>query len=152
MRNIRYMQEKDLGRVVQLYQDANTFATKESILDWTRNDLHAFPELHLVYQEGEQIRGAISGVIEKGIGVIEDIAVDPTYRGKGIGDLLLNYLIQRMREHNLPAIRLVVHQSNERAIPFYQRHHFVVKHRGPCQRVKDIPDGEELTTMEIVLV
>ena len=142
------MQKNDLDQVVELYQEANTFATRESIMDWTRRDLHAFPELHLVYQDGDQIKGAISGVIEAGIGVIEDLAVDQSYRRRGIGEILLNTVIEKMQGYNLAVVRLVVHQSNERAIPFYERHHFVVKHKRPSQGIRDIPDGEELTTME----
>ena len=52
---------------------------------------------------------------------LEDIIVNEPYRGKGIGKLLFNKLIEEAKEKKLPAIVWQVLEWNEPAINFYKK-------------------------------
>lgn len=52
---------------------------------------------------------------------LEDIIVNEPYRGKGIGKLLFNKLIEEAKEKKLPAIVWQVLKWNEPAINFYKK-------------------------------
>ncbi len=53
---------------------------------------------------------------------LEDILVTETYRGRKIGQLLMNRLIEEAREKNLSGIAWQVLEWNESAIRFYNKY------------------------------
>lgn len=55
---------------------------------------------------------------------IRDIVVAPEYQNRGIGGILLNHCINRMRERGAGNIYLRVAASNTGAKRLYERHHF----------------------------
>jgi GNAT superfamily N-acetyltransferase len=52
---------------------------------------------------------------------LEDIYVQPSFRGKGIGKLMLEYLIELARERNCARVEWSVLDWNEPAINFYRK-------------------------------
>ncbi|HXF98682.1 MAG TPA: GNAT family N-acetyltransferase [Gaiellaceae bacterium] len=58
------------------------------------------------------------------------IAVVPSRRGRGIGDALLNALVERARAEGHPALSLCVDKGNEQLIAFYRKHGFVPVREG----------------------
>ncbi len=56
---------------------------------------------------------------------IEELVVDEECRGKGIGDALLNALLERLPSLGCKEICLAVMPDNEGAIRFYKRHGLV---------------------------
>lgn len=61
--------------------------------------------------------------IRKGYAWIEGVAVHPDHRGRGVGNFVINNLIEIARQSGLREIRLASVQS---AIDFYRRNDFVV--------------------------
>jgi len=59
-------------------------------------------------------------------GHIMNIAVHPEYRRKGIGQLLIERLIQHAWENDIQALTLEVSVSNTAAIKLYQRNGFQI--------------------------
>ena len=54
---------------------------------------------------------------------LEDILVTEAYRGRGLGGLLMDALIEEARQKNFPAIVWQVLEWNEPAIHFYKKYH-----------------------------
>ena len=54
------------------------------------------------------------------------IAVVPSRRGRGIGDVLLNALCDRAREEGHRAISLSVERDNEVLVSYYEKHGFAL--------------------------
>ena len=80
--------------------------------------------------------------------VIQDIAVDEKSRGKGIGSKLIKCLIEKLRKDNINRIKLWVHWTDARAIPFYYKYGFRMKRIMRTRKMKDVPDGEDIIILE----
>ena len=57
---------------------------------------------------------------------IDDIVVNPEFRGAGIGRALLEHGIQWARENNFPGVMLETQDDNVRACTLYQKYGFVL--------------------------
>ncbi len=57
--------------------------------------------------------------------MIEELIVDETARGKGVGSALMEALLQRAQAMNCKELCLAVMPGNEGAIHFYKRHGLV---------------------------
>ncbi|HEY4490005.1 MAG TPA: GNAT family N-acetyltransferase [Candidatus Paceibacterota bacterium] len=142
------MEKTDIRRVVSLYLDANTFATKENISKWTLEGLLKYPLLNLVAEKNSNIVGAVSGILRKNIGVINDIAVKNNYRNQKIGNLLFQKILNKFKKLKVQKITLWVHFSNIRAIPFYYRFGFKIKRISTTKNIKFVPNGEQIFHLE----
>lgn len=60
-------------------------------------------------------------------GHITNIAVHPEFRGVGIGNMLVDALIQVCKENNVISMTLEVRVSNKAAIGLYEKYGFVVE-------------------------
>ncbi len=146
---IREMTKRDLDKAGNLYKDANKFTNKKNILNWTEKDLDNFPRYHLVFEERHRILGAISGIIlKKKVVSIEDIAIHKSYRGKRIGSELIRYLINRFKKDGVKRVKLWVHWTDARAIPFYYKHSFRIIRFQRTKNIKGVPDGEDILILE----
>jgi ribosomal protein S18 acetylase RimI-like enzyme len=59
--------------------------------------------------------------------VIEDLVVDETYRGRGIGEALLRYLLNLAREQGAPGVSLTSNPRREAAKRLYVRAGFSLR-------------------------
>ena len=59
--------------------------------------------------------------------VIEDLVVDETYRGRGIGEALLRYLLNLAREQGAPGVSLTSNPRREAANRLYVRAGFSLR-------------------------
>lgn len=71
------------------------------------------------------------------------IAVHPKARKNHVGQQLLDYAIKVMRKYSKKGMYLEVRKSNQRAIQFYKKNGFVVKHIKKQYYV----DGEDALSM-----
>lgn len=55
---------------------------------------------------------------------VTNIAVDPNYRGKGIGDYLVDGMVEAAKSHGAYSMTLEVRVSNDTAINLYKKHGF----------------------------
>ncbi|WP_256685163.1 ribosomal protein S18-alanine N-acetyltransferase [Halococcus qingdaonensis] len=77
--------------------------------------------------------GAIAGYVvadserQRGrpVGHLKDIAVDPSYRGRGIGATLLERALDAMYRQQVGRVKLEVRESNEPALALYRQYGFV---------------------------
>jgi GNAT superfamily N-acetyltransferase len=55
-------------------------------------------------------------------GLIEDVVVSESYRGLGIGKILMAHLVRWAEEQGLTRLQLLADQENQPALMFYQSH------------------------------
>ncbi len=66
------------------------------------------------------------------VGHILNIAVDPAFRGQGLGKRLLEYALQYCRRLGADQVELEVRTDNEIAIALYQKYGFEIRELLPC--------------------
>ena len=81
-------------------------------------------QIVLIAEINAQVCGFLVARITGDEAEILNTAVDPAYRRKGIGTLLLNSAISAAQAHNAKSIYLEVRESNRAAISFYGQHGF----------------------------
>jgi GNAT superfamily N-acetyltransferase len=77
----------------------------------------------VVRHRGEAV-GTIGGVVEDGAELVS-LWVHPAWRGRGVGDLLVQAVLDWAREQGHPEVRLWVSADNAPAERLYARHGFV---------------------------
>jgi ribosomal protein S18 acetylase RimI-like enzyme len=85
------------------------------------------------------VLGAALGQVLVDEGHVVDLAVDPAWRGQGIGRRLLTALLVGLRARGAVAATLEVRPSNRAALALYRASSFVVEGR----RTGYYPDGED---------
>ncbi|WP_297508134.1 ribosomal protein S18-alanine N-acetyltransferase [Thermococcus sp.] len=83
------------------------------------------PDTFLVAEYNGKVIGYVMAYLRPDLeGHIMSIAVDPAYRGNGIGSALLTEAIERLIKRGARYIGLEVRVSNEKAIRLYERFGF----------------------------
>ena len=59
------------------------------------------------------------------VAILEDLILEPGYRGQGLGSKLVLYAIRYVRDRGIRRITLLTDHANRRAIHFYRRHGFI---------------------------
>src|SRR3990172_1681814 len=120
---IRPMSEKDIGKRIEQILDlammANPWATRVKYREFLLPLFHEFPYLTFVAVDGRKIGGYVMGDVNRNEGIVEDIAVLPDYRGRGLGRRLMRAEMTAMRKVGVEHVTLWVHWRNSEAIPFY---------------------------------
>ena len=99
---------------------------KECFSDpWPEDMIGRMREKFTVAAEGEDLVGYIvlSTVLDEGN--IDNVAVSPAYRRRGVADALVLDAVARSREMGLAFLMLEVRAGNEPAIALYRKHGFV---------------------------
>ncbi len=105
---------------------------------------HAFPLT--AFSADGRVAGYICPVLVLDEGHIMNVAVHPAFRGRGIGQLLVERIIADCRDAGAAFVSLEVRISNEAAIGLYQRLGFV----GTGTRRRYYENGEDALLMEYI--
>lgn len=111
----------------------------------TRNE-HA--HYHVLLGPDEQIVGYGGQWLVAGEGHISIMAIDPAWRGHGLGELLLSSLIQQAEEGGAERVLLEVRTSNLTAQALYQKYQFEEVGRRP-HYYHDTGEDALLMTLEL---
>jgi ribosomal-protein-alanine N-acetyltransferase len=95
--------------------------TEEMLLSQLPDDSHEF--LAAESDSGELL-GYVGMMCVLDEGYIANVAVSPEYRRQGIGDLLIEKLLERAALRELSFVTLEVREHNEPAIALYRKHGF----------------------------
>jgi N-acetylglutamate synthase len=79
------------------------------------------PDLFLVAEHGKTIIGTVIGGFDGRRGVLYHLAVDRSFRGQGIGSLLLGEVESRLRLKGCLKCYLMVTPDNEEAMRYYEQ-------------------------------
>ena len=121
---IRRIKYSDIEQVRILLTDSFSPRYNKPFL---RKDFSDSKNITLVAEtEGSVVAVASLYIIEKltrKMGLIEDVAVDPKLRGKGVGKKLIKNLIKYSVKENCDKVSL---SSSEKNVPFYEKIGFQV--------------------------
>ncbi|MGE5455061.1 MAG: GNAT family N-acetyltransferase [Methylocystaceae bacterium] len=128
---IRQAQESDIGAILTLYAqpevDNGKVPTMEMALE-IFNKMSQYPNYKLyVAQANDTIMGTFALLIMDNIahmgalsGVIEDVAVDPSCQGYGIGTQMMRFAIESCKEHGCYKVALSSNLKRKNAHDFYE--------------------------------
>jgi ribosomal protein S18 acetylase RimI-like enzyme len=85
-----------------------------------RKKIERDPDLFLIAEIDGQVIGTVMGGFDGRRGMVYHLAVDQSYRQKGIGRLLMNELEKRMAHKGCIRSYLLVTRDNSEAIHFYE--------------------------------
>lgn len=119
---VRDMEERDLERVAEI--EALSFSSPWSIEAFRKELEENNLAIYLVCEMDGDLAGYMGmwKVVDEGH--VTNVAVDPKFRGMGIGNALLSEMVIRARESNLVSMTLEVRVSNVQAIGLYKKHGF----------------------------
>lgn len=115
---LRRMEEKDLDQVTSIEKDTFSMPwNREDFLNSMNNPSHVY----IVACENDVIYGycGMWGIV--GEGQINNVAVKKELQGKGIGFLLVKFLLEEGYKQGLEAFTLEVRESNLSAIHVYEK-------------------------------
>ena len=95
--------------------------TKDMLRSQLPDGMHEF----LVAEENGAVLGYVGMMFVLDEGYISNVAVDPAFRRRGIGDLLISELLARSEIRELSFVTLEVREHNVPAIALYRKHGFV---------------------------
>ena len=129
---IRNLEEKDKKNWENLYNGYANFykvPMNRIILDTLWNWIH--DKNHIVNGVCYELEDKIVGIAHyrtmprpiKGeyIGFLDDLYVDPNYRGQKIAQKIINYLKTLSKDNNWSGIRWITHSSNNNAKKLYDK-------------------------------
>jgi ribosomal protein S18 acetylase RimI-like enzyme len=115
---------KDYVDVIKLWENAGPGIhlrrsdEKEEIAKKLQRD----PDLFLVAEAGGYIIGSVLGGFDGRRGLVYHLAVENSYRDKGIGSALMTELERRMKQKGCIRTYLLVTRDNPDAVRFYETH------------------------------
>ena len=126
---IRRMTIEDYPRVFALWMSCSGMGLND--LDDSREGIEKYlrrnPETCFVAQEGEQIVGVILSGHDGRRGYIHHTAVNPAFRGRGIGTALVSAAMTALENCGIHKVALVVFQRNQVGNAFWERQGFTTR-------------------------
>lgn len=90
----------------------------------------AGPLLQVAVEGGALIAyGLVLPAADPGVGWLMALAVDPDQRGAGLGEAVLEILLDQTARHDIKVVRLTVAPENHAAISLYERFGFTEERR-----------------------
>lgn len=119
---IRRMESRDIDNVVEIEHLSFPVPwSRDSFVQELRNPL----ALYVVVEEGPEIQAYIGVWIIFDEGHITNVAVHPRARGRAIGEMLMEKIIEILTLQGLVWLTLEVRPSNSIALNLYQRLGFI---------------------------
>jgi len=121
---IRKMVECDLAEVSELTLLANPHAVKDEYKRYLEDLLKNQPDLSFVAVVGNRVVGYVQAEVRGAMAVIQDIAVNKEFQGRGVGEKLMEKELQVLKGKNVKLVFAEVHYKCASAIPFYYKFGF----------------------------
>ena len=132
-------QEKHLDQLEELEKVCFSVPwTREQLKSQLPGKQHCF----LVAVENETLLGYVGMMYVLDEGYISNVAVAPQQRRNGIGDALIEELMNRAEEFGLSFVTLEVRESNRPAIALYEKHGF--QRVGLRKKYYDLPKEDAI--------
>jgi ribosomal protein S18 acetylase RimI-like enzyme len=118
---IRRFEGADEAAVVALWEECRlTRSWNDPRKDIARK-LAVQPELFLVGTADGTIVASVMAGYEGHRGWMNYLAVAPSFRGRGLGRMLVEHVERLLLERGCPKVNLLVRASNPEAVAFYRR-------------------------------
>lgn len=119
--NVRPMQDSDLAQVMVIDKTVYPFPWTESIF---RDCLHVGYCCWVMEQDDEVVAYSILSIGAAEEAHLLNLSVNPDFQRQGLGESLLQHMIELAREHAASTVFLEVRPSNEAAIKLYDKYGF----------------------------
>jgi ribosomal protein S18 acetylase RimI-like enzyme len=117
----RNFQMEDYDEVVALWKRAGLELSQSDDREGITRKLERDADLFLVAIEDATIVGVVMGCYDGRRGWVNHLAVDPNYKGQGLGTQLMEEMEQRLREKGCGKVNLLIEPTNAAVQAFYQR-------------------------------
>ena len=121
MKNIRIYRERDREQVLALWQECDLIHPKNDPQKDLDRKKGFGEELFLVVEEREKIIGTVMGGYDGHRGIINYLGVHPSFRGQGLGKMLLQAVEQKLKDLGCPQVNLLVWSNNSEVLDFYEK-------------------------------
>ena len=121
MKNIRIYRERDREQVLSLWQECDLIHPKNDPQKDLDRKKGFGEELFLVIEEKEKIIGTVMGGYDGHRGIINYLGVHPSFRGQGLGKMLLQAVEQKLIDLGCPQVNLLVWSNNSEVLKFYKK-------------------------------
>ena len=121
MKNIRIYRERDREQVLSLWQECDLIHPKNDPQKDLDRKKGFGEELFLVIEEREKIIGTVMGGYDGHRGIINYLGVHPSFRGQGLGKMLLQAVEQKLKDLGCPQVNLLVWSNNSEVLKFYKK-------------------------------
>ena len=121
MKNIRIYRERDREQVLSLWQECDLIHPKNDPQKDLDRKKGFGEELFLVIEEREKIIGTVMGGYDGHRGIINYLGVHPSFRGQGLGKMLLQAVEQKLKDLGCPQVNLLVWSNNSEVLEFYKK-------------------------------
>ena len=121
MKNIRIYRERDREQVLALWQECDLIHPKNDPQKDLDRKKGFGEELFLVIEEREKIIGTVMGGYDGHRGIINYLGVHPSFRGQGLGKMLLQAVEQKLIDLGCPQVNLLVWSNNSEVLDFYEK-------------------------------
>ena len=121
MKNIRIYRERDREQVLALWQECDLIHPKNDPQKDLDRKKGFGEELFLVIEESEKIIGTVMGGYDGHRGIINYLGVHPSFRGQGLGKMLLQAVEQKLKDLGCPQVNLLVWSNNSEVLEFYKK-------------------------------
>ncbi len=138
------MNENDLDQVLAIENASFPSPWSKALFLSELNSPNSFPFVAV-----DSIAGVVGFICPMQVideGHILDVAVDPSFRGKGIGRLLVEKVLDECRIRGAEYVSLEVRTSNSKALSLYRQLGFIVTGR----RKGYYENGEDALMMEYI--
>jgi ribosomal protein S18 acetylase RimI-like enzyme len=114
---------EDYAAVRQLWEsmERGVHVGRSDTPDEIQKKLARDPDLFLVARHGDKIIGTVIGGFDGRRGLLYHLAVDGSFRGRGIGALLLSEVESRLRQKGCLKCYLMITPDNEEAMRYYEK-------------------------------
>lgn len=124
MLQIDDMRKEDLEQVSTM--EAACFSMPWSKKSFEEN-LNRSDAVYVVARDGDKVLGYCGAYVILNEADINQVAVEPLHRKKGVGGKMLAALLEKLRKAGADAVTLEVRKSNEAAIALYESMGFVTE-------------------------
>ena len=121
MKNIRIYRARDREQVLALWQECDLIHPKNDPQKDLDRKKGFGEELFLVVEEREKIIGTVMGGYDGHRGIINYLGVHPSFRGQGLGKMLLQAVEQKLKDLGCPQVNLLVWSNNSEVLEFYKK-------------------------------
>ena len=121
MKNIRIYRERDREQVLALWQECDLIHPKNDPQKDLDRKKGFGEELFLVIEAKEKIIGTVMGGYDGHRGIINYLGVHPSFRGQGLGKMLLQAVEQKLKDLGCPQVNLLVWSNNSEVLKFYKK-------------------------------
>ena len=123
--SIRPFTKKDLSPVLRI--DKLSFVLQPRSGSWFKKQAQRYRESFLVAEVSDKVIGYTFGRRVNQKAKISRVAVDPQYRGEGVGHQLVNQLLSYFKKKKVRNVFVEVQVNNQGSIKFFQSFHFRIK-------------------------